>query len=548
MYSETNTMTLLRIERLDALLGLVLIVATSLFVLLTTDFMTLPEEDAAILMHYAQNLANGDGIVWNIGEPPVDGATDFLPMVLTAGLMKLGASLEAAPRLLDFISHVLTVLLVYGAVRSLHRANRWLAFFTAAYLMVGPGVRYIEVSFLTPVFALTTALAWFLAYRLTQQYSHRLAVVFSLAALLMGLVRPEGVLVAGSMLLAIIVYRGLRASLGLILIFGGVFAVIGGGYFLWRWSYFGYPLPNPFYKKGGGTLYFNSLRQSITNSLRLTLPFVTFPLLGFRSATMVRRTIFILIPAIGYVGMWVLLANDQNFLMRFQYSLLSIMLISWPFFISNLERDWQLPRLSVLSFANRMTLTMLVLALASGALFYNIDQSRQNRQSALETVGYYDVATILNEFEGRGYTAAVSEAGLLPLYSGWNTIDTWGLNDQWIAHNGGITTDYLAQYTPEVIMFHAPEYSPLVEAYGGNPWLDMTLVLKQYAEDNHYILAGAFGVSPYQAHYYYVRPDFPDSANIAARISAVEYTWFKGDMPGFNFAAVTEQRATGAES
>jgi hypothetical protein len=37
-----------------------------------------PAEDAAMLMRYADNLARGYGIVWNPGEPPVDGGTDFL--------------------------------------------------------------------------------------------------------------------------------------------------------------------------------------------------------------------------------------------------------------------------------------------------------------------------------------------------------------------------------------------------------------------------------------------------------------------------------------
>ena len=66
----------------------------------------------------------------------------------------------------------------------------------------------------------------------------------------------------------------------------------------------------------------------------------------------------------------------------------------------------------------------------------------------------------------------------------------------------------------------------------------MTLIVKQYAEDNDYILAGAFGVSPYDTHYYYVRPDFPDSTEIAERIRGVEYTWFDGESVGFNFATV----------
>jgi ADP-heptose:LPS heptosyltransferase len=36
---------------------------------------------------------------------------------------------------------------------------------------------------------------------------------------------------------------------------------------MWRWQYFGYPLPNPFYKKGGGTLHLAGALKVPTLSL-----------------------------------------------------------------------------------------------------------------------------------------------------------------------------------------------------------------------------------------------------------------------------------------
>ena len=50
------------------------------------DFSIAPFEDAAMLMRYAEHFAHNYGIVWNIGEKPVDGATDFLFMVFTGYL------------------------------------------------------------------------------------------------------------------------------------------------------------------------------------------------------------------------------------------------------------------------------------------------------------------------------------------------------------------------------------------------------------------------------------------------------------------------------
>lgn len=43
-------------------------------------------DDAMISMRYANHLANGHGLVWNVGEAPVEGYTNFLWVVMMAGL------------------------------------------------------------------------------------------------------------------------------------------------------------------------------------------------------------------------------------------------------------------------------------------------------------------------------------------------------------------------------------------------------------------------------------------------------------------------------
>jgi hypothetical protein len=59
----------------------------------------------------------------------------------------------------------------------------------------------------------------------------------------------------------------------------------------------------------------------------------------------------------------------------------------------------------------------------------------------------------------------------------------------------------------------------LTDANLAQRWFSMTILLKTYAEENGYILAAVFGDSPYDTHYYYVRPDFEDSSRLVNRIS-----------------------------
>jgi hypothetical protein len=182
-----------------------------------------------------------------------------------------------------------------------------------------------------------------------------------------------------------------------------------------------------------------------------------------------------------------------------------------------------------------------------GLLRYSVQQScgltiaQQSCGVAYERDGRYDVAKLLNAYEGKGYAMATTEAGLLPFYSGWSAIDAWGLNDEWIAHHGEITPQYLDRYKPELIVFHA-YFSPLVpprvnERNLSQDWFRMTIILKDYAESRGYILAAAYGDSPYESHYYYVRPDFADAARIVHDIASMKsYYWFGTGRRSINYA------------
>jgi hypothetical protein len=583
-------------------------------------------------MRYSQHLAQGHGIVWNIGQPPVDGATDFLFMALLAGLYALGGQLETSVLWVCGISHVVTVLLVYYGVRRYFKGGILAALISAVFLLFGPGLRYTEASFGTPFFALFCALSWIAAQEVVEQpRSTWKALLFALTGLLMGLTRPEGVLIAGFMLLAVIYRLGWKSSGRIIAVFIGIFLLLGGAYFLWRWSYFGYPLPNPFYKKGGGSLYADSLSNAAGGVLELSFPFwlaytagwvcllwtgwrrfgvdqtwwkrslkfkaslltkenrgkiinitrvlgiallaifvfglfrqssslhenlvferysasytglllalLVTGLLGLTASrwlpvskgenfapvkperdihfgTLIPATLYASIPVIGFTLMWVLLSNEMNYLWRFQYPILPIILMTWPLMVDSLMKDvrW----LAVEKLPGSVKCLAMAMAILLG--MWMVWNQTNRWQITYQSDGRYEVAQYLSQYADKHYTIATTEAGLLPLYSGWQAVDTWGLNDAWIAHNGGITADYLAKIQPEVIMFHA-DFSPVYpKKEAGDAWGSMLMTLDTYARDNEYVLAAAYGDSPVDTHYYYVRPDFPESADIVTFIRSL---------------------------
>lgn len=534
-YSSLKTMTFKK-NLPDLIVSLLLLFSTLYYSFNYIDFNIPPFEDAAMIMRYAQHLAGGHGIVWNIGEAPVDGATDFFFMVSAAVLIKLGLTVGQAVRGVGFASHLITVLLIYWANRRIHNGSIPLSFLSGLYLAVGTGLSYVSAYFGTPYFALAAASTWTLGLILMKEQKSRWwpSLLFALSGLVTGLIRPEGVILACLILLAVIIMRltdgsGLlservKGVLPTVFIFGIVFAVLGGAYFLWRWDYFGYPLPNPFYKKGEGGWNWFTFNSSMLNMLRLSLPVVFAFLLGLRSKETTRKALIYVLPVIGFASAFALVSDEMNYGARFQYATMPIALLSWI----PLVRGIKLEALNQAAARERAAYYLAFIGVAAGILYYSWFQTcfltsyQQTCDRPYERDGRLEMARMLADYRGKGYVIAVTEAGLLPYYSGWDAVDVWGLNDQFVAHNG-LTVEYLDSKKPHIIMFH-DYYSPLVppkltEANLAQRWFGMTILLKTYAEENGYVLAAVFGDSPYDTHYYYVRPDFEDSKRLVEQIS-----------------------------
>jgi arabinofuranosyltransferase len=490
-----------------------------------------PAEDAAMLLRYAENVAAGNGIVWNVGEPPLDGATDFLFLLGVAGLHRLGLTVEAAARALGLLALVLAVLVVYVVVRRRYGAGQGVALFSAAALAAGPGLHFVDVTFGTTFFALTVALAFGAARALAAALPDKLgrrALVFSATVLFMGLARPEGVFIGVFLLGAVLFERRGEGAATILRAFVLLFGLLGLAYFLWRWSYFGHPLPNPFYRKSGGALHWGVIRRTFGNLVRQGGPFLVVLAAGLFVPRARRAALFGLIPIACFGVLWVLVSDETVEYLRYSYAILPVMVMAWvpvgQVLASEIAR-----RLGPDRVALRSGLVVAAFALGVALVVW---QHRRFERLPPGRVGLYDVGTMLGAYRAKGYSMAVTEAGLLPLYSGWRAVDAWGLNDRYIARYGTVTDAYLDRYRPEVIVFHAyfspglPDTGDKVERRGfGKPWHEMVMALKSYAERRGYRLAAVFGRDPYDTHYYYVRTAFEDSEEIAKKIAATPYYW-----------------------
>ncbi len=213
-------------------------------------------DDAFIGFRYAENLANGYGLVLNKGER-VEGYSNFLWIVLLAGASKIAANPILVSKLIGLMSSVLTLLAcdhlcriltteeapVYGISVALVASNG---------LFLNASVEGLE----TPLF--TMLLCWgVLAYLNGLRADRAPSQVgwlagSSLLFTLLVMTRPDGALTYG--LLWLHAARKFRARSRNLAVFTLPLIVLYAPYFAWRWHYYGFFFPNTFYAKRGGTL------------------------------------------------------------------------------------------------------------------------------------------------------------------------------------------------------------------------------------------------------------------------------------------------------
>jgi hypothetical protein len=520
-----------RLSDTSLLTGLLL--ATVLFAVTMIDPAAPPYEDAAMLMRYAQNFAAGHGISWNPGEHPADGATDFLFMLALAGWCRAGQPVETGTRILGLVAHLVVVGLVFVFVRN-RTEDRGTALVSGTFLALGPGVLYLQAHFGTPFFALGVLVHWCLALRAVDRPEDTgTLIATALTGVLLGVMRPEGILVAGFVLLALVFHLGWSRGKPVAVWFALAFLVPGVAYLLWRWRYFGTPLPTPLLIKGEQRLHWDSLCASIRCTVGLTLPFLLAFVPGLVDRATRRKTVFHLVPVVGMTAMWILLSNATNYFRRFQYPVLPMILVSWPLVwgaTAEARQRW----MARVGLQGRVARVVPLAALVLLAVGWSVRRGLPERQ--LSRDGRYEAGLALARF-GADRVMATTEAGLLPLYSRWTAVDLYGLNDPVVARRGP-AWDYLDARQPDLIVFYA-YFAPGRPRGPGHyelSWFRLISSVQDYAESRGYLLAACYGPTREETHYYYVRSGARDRDELVRTLRGLDYRWWKDGRRCENFA------------
>lgn len=447
-----------RVER-SASRPLVLGACGLVFLFLALRFWDHTVDDAFISFRYAKNFVDGHGLVFNPGER-VEGYTNFLWVMWASVSLWLSVDPERSCAWLGLAASgaSLAAVVRFGPQTPNGRLAPWVA---PLLLAVSPAFAVWATGGLeAPLFA--ALILWGTCLSADGLESERgelplaSAVLFALAAL----TRPEGAPLAAIVALAAVVLHRPRPRFWRSwCAWVGVFLVIFAPYLIWRWSYYGYPLPNTFYAKVGSSGA--QLRRGLAyaHDYFLVTGYWLLPIASFGFWGSRRRFLaLVAIVAGALVTQVVFLGGDGLPMYRFFVPLLGFLflLVGWGA-AAALERVTQRRGAEILAAG----VVVMIGAYSAAPAFRGL-QYEYVQQDVREVGAWRQIGEWFREHARPGETLAVLPAGAIPYFSGLRAIDMLGLNDVHIAHRDvarlGSGQAGHEKYDVDYVLARRPEY------------------------------------------------------------------------------------------
>lgn len=399
-------------------------------------------DDAFISFRYARNLAEGHGLVFNIGER-LEGYTNFLWTVLmviphVAGIDPVGFC--------HIIGTALALLTLYCTSRMALAvtASKPAALFAAALLATNPSFLAwatggLETQLIT---CLLTAIVWLTLEARPVNSEPLHYIVLSLLAAVALMTRLDSAIVVG-IALATITWRELsahegtsRRNLRLAALFVPA-AIIVGAWFRWKLHYYGELLPNTFQAKvGDGGVW----PQGLVYLFMFLNSYLLWPLVllvACSAKSLIERAPSHAVPLLGMLTVhlaYVVYVGGDFMEFRLLVPVLPVFfaLVLW----------------SLCAFVSctpiRVALLIIVVA---GSLHHAIAFESKKGVASIERLvehlhdpasDWIGVGHALNRhlWNATDIRIALTPAGAIPYYSRLPVLDMLGLTDRWVARHG----------------------------------------------------------------------------------------------------------------
>lgn len=419
-------------------------------------------DDSFIYFRYAENIAAGNGFVFNPGEVPGEGFTSWAWLFFLTLCRVIGLKLTIASKILGLVFLIGGAGLFFFTVRHItgrQREGHLPAFFTAGLLLLHfPMVAHSQSGMETALYVFSLALMIYLFTLLATQDALVLKtwLFFILSIAFLFLVRPEGIVAGGLAFgtLWLIHKRTLfQPRIALSALFGLILPM--GLFLVWKLHQFGGLFPLPFFHKRV------SPHESIQMSLRHFADFfesygwlVLLGLLCMVYAVFFRREKIHLFYGLLFIlmtSLYLPFMPIMNYLDRYYipYMMLILLLLG--------------PGIGFLiDITKRFKTGGARLAGVSLAFFLIFIGMNSSYSTDLATVNFWHQMTDprinraklgrLMSFLPPDLVIAGTEMGVIPYYSGLTCLDMAGLTDPVIGMEG-LTMDYLMERGTDLILF-----------------------------------------------------------------------------------------------
>ncbi|KTD33626.1 hypothetical protein [Legionella israelensis] len=414
-------------------------------------------DDMYIPLRYAKHWVSGEGLLWNIGEPPVEGYTSFGFLVLAAAFLKMGLN----PVIMFKVAGVLGLVLTAIGLTLMSRLwfNWRLSFIPLLWLLWYRGQIVWSVSGLeTSVYEALMIWAVFFAFRALGYRFYPLErrdpriIYYLLSGLMLAfaaLTRPETPAFV-LMFFFLFYIDGLKKYWRGLKFFTAIFLCFYLPYFLWHYYYFTRLFPNSIYCKG---LTGHSWGVLTANYLKLTWPFLLLSLPAIQKAKDFRY-LFLLLPSIIY--MFLLLGADpivafynRLFLPAFAL-LLPLSLLGLSHLMGNFFTE-----------KNKLYQLLMYVVSLTFAIVFIPGMTLNNYQSFTENPIKgeqlrQELVDWLKNHVDTDKTIVLSDSGYIPFYSPHSFIDSYCLNNlRMTQYSGQMYQQFckdIFQQKPEVII------------------------------------------------------------------------------------------------
>ncbi|MDF2940351.1 MAG: hypothetical protein K0R66_993 [Gammaproteobacteria bacterium] len=414
-------------------------------------------DDAYIVIHYSRNLAEYGYPAWNLAGQHTEGYTSFLGMIL----MALGIFLHIPVLIWDKSIGILSVLgivsiLAYLAYRETSIAAAIILAGLANFLLFNNNTAVHATAGLeTAMYTLFLFVLGSIFYRICCEGEadkrRKYLTAFSLMALLTGLCRPEGnlfvVIFAVAIFFAVPKAQKWQFFNRMLL----CYVLPGMVYFAWRYWYYGQLLPLPFYVKVNTAESFPGLHEVLSYIRDYALFYLAAALVYWaavpkKKAFLAGISIALIIELILAIKTHPMMDYDH----RYTYPLIILGLLS-AFSVRTINIDRK----------KTVCIAVAILALVFGFHTYKMRHAVlqwNNTYNSSINSAHIRLGKALAACGDSSSIIALNDAGVIPYFSHWSSIDILGLNNKVIAtsrFSDSERAQYVISQHPRVIVLMA---------------------------------------------------------------------------------------------